>query len=238
MDYKYLFKVILVGDAGVGKTAMVRRFTKGFFPFQEAPTIGVDMSVKTVQVDGEKIKFKIWDSAGQERFKSITSSYYRNADAAIVVYSVDNEESFHSLYRWTKELDKCGKENLVKIIVGNKSDLEEERRVSEQSAIEFALADNAAAVLECSAKENDNIELLFEALAKKLIHFTTSRSGNDNNNNNKHTKKKAVNYTSSDPSAERLITSLQENANDGKSKKFFKFPEMSSTCLRKFCGIL
>lgn len=223
MDYKYLFKVILVGDAGVGKTAMVRRFTKGFFPFQEAPTIGVDMSVKTVVVDGEKVKFKIWDSAGQERFKSITTSYYRNADAAIIVYSVDDEDSFHSLYRWTKELDRCGKDGLVRIIVGNKSDLEDDRRVSEQSAVEFALAEDAAAALECSAKENENIELLFEALARKLISTTTEGSS-------KYPKDNIMSYPGSDPSVEKLITSLQK-------KKAFKVSDLSPGCFRKLCGI-
>ena len=177
------------------------------------------------------MQFKIWDSAGQERFKSITTSYYRNADAAIVVYSVDNEESFNSSYRWTKELDRCGKDSLVKVIVGNKSDLESERRVSQQSAVEFALAEDAAVALECSAKENENIELLFEALARKLISQTSGEFG-------RYPKDNIMSYAKSDPSVEKLITTLQDNTDHNmnlQKQKGFKFPGCG--CFRKLCGI-
>lgn len=90
-DYKYLFKVVLVGNAGVGKTCLVRRFTQGMFPPGQGATIGVDFMIKTVEVEGEKIKLQIWDTAGQERFRSITQSYYRSAHALILVFDVANQ---------------------------------------------------------------------------------------------------------------------------------------------------
>ena len=178
------------------------------------------------------IQFKIWDSAGQERFKSLTSGYFRNADAAILVYSIDNEESFDGLHLWTRELDKCGKDNLVKVIVGNKSDLEENRVVSTQSAVAFAMADDASAALECSAKENDKIELLFEELARKLIsmisgHFTSYLEGD------------RWGCRNHDPCKDRLVKSISVNNNgtEGKKSSFFSFPDLSSKCFRKICGM-
>ena len=178
-------------------------------------------------------QFKIWDSAGQERFKSLTTSYYRNSDAAILVYGIDDEESFESLHRWTKELDRCGKDGLIKIIVGNKSDLEEERAVSQESAVGFALADNAAAAVECSAKENENIEQLFQALARKLISMTSGQFGKA------YIKDLNRNKMSSDPSAERLIKANNQSQDEnGQNKpKLFNWPCLSSGCFRKICGL-
>ena len=178
------------------------------------------------------MQFKIWDSAGQERFKCLTSSYFRNADAAILVYSIDSEESFDGLHRWTQELDKCGKDNLVKIIVGNKSDLENDRVVSTQNAIAFAMADNATAAMECSAKDSDNIELLFEELARKLISLIsghlTSYFDDDSCGNKSY-----------DPCKGRLLKPVCENNNGTqvKESKFFNFLDISSNCFRKICGM-
>ena len=178
-------------------------------------------------------QFKIWDSAGQERFKSLTTSYYRNSDAAILVYGIDDEESFESLHRWTKELDRCGKDGLIKIIVGNKSDLEEERAVSQESAVGFALADNAAAAVECSAKENENIEQLFQALARKLISMNSGQFGKA------YIKNLNRNEMSSDPSAERLIKANNQSQDDSEQNKpkLFNWPCLSSGCFRKICGL-
>ena len=178
------------------------------------------------------LQFKIWDSAGQERFKSLTSSYFRNADAAILVYSIDNEESFDGLHRWTNQLEKCGKDNLVKIIVGNKSDLEENRVVSTQSAVAFAMADNASAAMECSAKENENIELLFQELARKLISMMSGHMAS-------YLDGDKLNHKSYDPCAERLLTPLDQKKNETQVKKakFFSFPDLSSNCFRKICGL-
>ena len=163
---------------------------------------------------------------------SLTSSYFRNADAAILVYSIENEESFDGLHRWTKQLDKCGKDNLVKVIVGNKLDLEENRMVSTQSAVAFAMADDASAALECSAKENDNIELLFEELARKLISMTSDQSTS-------YLEGDRWGYRGYDPCKDRLLKAINTNNYGDQTKKstFFNFPDFSSKCFRRICGM-
>uniref|UniRef100_D3TPF8 GTPase Rab30 n=1 Tax=Glossina morsitans morsitans TaxID=37546 RepID=D3TPF8_GLOMM len=105
-DYKFLFKIVLVGNAGVGKTCLVRRFTQGLFPPGQGATIGVDFMIKTVEVDGDKIKLQIWDTAGQERFRSITQSYYRSAHALILVYDISCQPTFDCLPDWLREIQE------------------------------------------------------------------------------------------------------------------------------------
>ncbi|KAB1271962.1 Ras-related protein Rab-30 [Camelus dromedarius] len=139
-DYDFLFKIVLIGNAGVGKTCLVRRFTQGLFPPGQGATIGVDFMIKTVEINGEKVKLQIWDTAGQERFRSITQSYYRSANALILTYDIT-----------------C-----------NKIDLAERREVSQQRAEEFSEAQDMY-YLETSAKESDNVEKLFLDLACRLI---------------------------------------------------------------------
>eukprot|EP00092_Neocalanus_flemingeri_P081530 GFUD01101851.1.p1 GENE.GFUD01101851.1~~GFUD01101851.1.p1 ORF type:complete len:184 (+),score=25.19 GFUD01101851.1:132-683(+) len=121
-DYKYLFKVVLVGNAGVGKTCLVRRFTQGMFPPGQGATIGVDFMIKTVEIDGEKIKLQIWDTAGQERFRSITQSYYRSAHALILVYDVSNQPTFDCCPDWLREIEEYASPKVLRVLVGNKID--------------------------------------------------------------------------------------------------------------------
>uniref|UniRef100_T1GWH3 Ras-related protein Rab-30 n=1 Tax=Megaselia scalaris TaxID=36166 RepID=T1GWH3_MEGSC len=121
-DYKFLFKVVLVGNAGVGKTCLVRRFTQGLFPPGQGATIGVDFMIKTVEVEGEKIKLQIWDTAGQERFRSITQSYYRSAHALILVYDISCQPTFDCLPDWLREIQEYASTKVLKILVGNKTD--------------------------------------------------------------------------------------------------------------------
>ncbi|EDO44463.1 predicted protein, partial [Nematostella vectensis] len=163
-DYSYLFKIILVGDANVGKTCLVRQFTKGYFPPNQGPTIGVDFTIKTVDVDGEKVKLQIWDTAGQERFRSITQSYYHNADGVIVTYDITNKKSFESLPQWLDDTNRYTSKDVLIAIVGNKSDLSTNRKVDFHHAEALAEKENTVA-LETSAKEADNVELLFMSLA-------------------------------------------------------------------------
>ena len=138
-DYKFLFKVVLVGNAGVGKTCLVRRFTQGMFPPGQGATIGVDFMIKTVEIEGEKIKviflfwkinslcihdfwclfqLQIWDTAGQERFRSITQSYYRSAHALILVYDVSNQPTFDCCPEWLREIEEYASPKVLKVLVG------------------------------------------------------------------------------------------------------------------------
>ncbi|XP_068907253.1 ras-related protein Rab-30 isoform X3 [Tenebrio molitor] len=115
-DYKFLFKVVLVGNAGVGKTCLVRRFTQGLFPPGQGATIGVDFMIKTVDVDNEKVKLQIWDTAGQERFRSITQSYYRSAHALILVYDISCQPTFDCLPDWLREIEEYASSKVLRVL--------------------------------------------------------------------------------------------------------------------------
>ena len=166
-DYKFLFKVVLVGNAGVGKTCLVRRFTQGLFPPGQGATIGVDFMIKTVEVDNEKIKLQIWDTAGQERFRSITQSYYRSASALILVYDISCQPTFDCLPDWLREIQEYANAKVLKILVGNKTD-RDDREIPREVGEEFA-KQHGMYFLETSAKQADNVERLFYEIAAELI---------------------------------------------------------------------
>ncbi|KAK0417435.1 hypothetical protein QR680_013008 [Steinernema hermaphroditum] len=153
-DYKYLFKVVLVGNAGVGKTCLVRKFTQGIFPPGQSATIGVDFMIKTLKVLDDKIKLQIWDTAGQERFRSITQSYYRSAHAIVLVFDVSCQPSFDSLPDWLSEIEQYANRRVLKILVGNKVDKDDEREIPERIGKSFADANGFEYFLETSALGN------------------------------------------------------------------------------------
>ncbi|XP_066995081.2 ras-related protein Rab-43 isoform X1 [Anabrus simplex] len=168
-SFDFLFKIVLIGDCGTGKTCVVQRFKSGTFVERHGNTIGVDFSMKTVTVDGKKVKLQIWDTAGQERFRTITQSYYRSANGVIIVYDITKRSSFLSLQRWIEEVRRYTASNVMLVLVGNKCDLESLREV------EFAEAEAMCEyipeilfVLEASAKENTNVDDAFMCLATEL----------------------------------------------------------------------
>lgn len=167
-DYSYLFKIILIGDANVGKTCLVKRFAKGFFAPSQGPTIGVDFTIRTVEVDGEKVKLQVWDTAGQERFRSVTHSYYHNADGVIITYDITNRKSFENLQQhWLDDVHRFTSKKVLMYIVGNKNDLLHKREVDFRSAEKIAENEDCTA-METSAKEADNVENLFMSMATQL----------------------------------------------------------------------
>ncbi|CAF4517395.1 unnamed protein product [Rotaria sp. Silwood1] len=165
-DYKYLFKVVLIGNASVGKTCLVRRFCQDVFPTGQAATIGVDFLIKTVEVNGEKIKLQIWDTAGQERFRSITQSYYRSANALIIVFDINNLATFSSLPDWVREVKTYANNDVLCTLVGNKCDINQ-REVPTHVAEQFA-EKNDMWYLETSAKNSENVGKLFQTIAEEL----------------------------------------------------------------------
>ncbi|KAK6637337.1 Ras- protein Rab-30 [Polyplax serrata] len=184
-DYKFLFKVVLVGNAGVGKTCLVRRFTQGLFPPGQGATIGVDFMIKTVEIDNEKVKLQIWDTAGQERFRSITQSYYRSAHALILVYDISCQPTFDCLNDWLREIQEYASTKVLRILVGNKID-REDREIPTHVGEDFAQR-NSMYFIETSAKEAENVEKLFmeiaaelreQARSKELVRFDNSGSTN------------------------------------------------------------
>ena len=138
-DIQYLFKIILIGDSSVGKTNLLTRFVKNEFNSNSKPTIGVDFFSKTLQVDKKWIKAQIWDTAGQERYKAFSSAYYNGSHGAIIAYDITNSETFDNVKTWINELkNHLDFSKLVVMIVGNKTDLENMRQVTEEQGRSLA----------------------------------------------------------------------------------------------------
>ncbi|XP_046843330.1 ras-related protein Rab-30-like [Xenia sp. Carnegie-2017] len=171
MNYDYIFKVLLVGDSGVGKTSLIRRFTRGYYSETIGSTIGVDFCVKSIEIDGEMIKLQCWDTAGMETFRSLTRSYYGQADAVVLVYDLSDRKSFASIPQWLNDVKKHSrKKNIIKVLVGNKNDLNE-RQVSCSAGEVFAEFEEMI-FLEASAKDADNVDRTFRTLAQELTQQT------------------------------------------------------------------
>jgi len=167
-DYDYLFKLVLIGDSGVGKSCLLLRFADDNFTDSYISTIGVDFRFRTINIENKTVKLQIWDTAGQERFRTITSAYYRGADGIIMVYDVTSSESFDHVEEWLSEVDRYANENTSKLLVGNKADLIEEKQVPEDTAQRFA-EKLSIPFLETSAKTATNVDAAFLTMAKELI---------------------------------------------------------------------
>jgi len=166
-QYDYLFKLLLIGDSGVGKSSLLLRFADNTFTESFISTIGVDFKIRTIEIDGHTVKLQIWDTAGQERFRTITSSYYRGAHGIIVVYDTTNAETFNNVQKWLQEIERYACETVHKLLVGNKCDLVSERKVSSEDAREFADQLNLV-FLETSAKDSTNVEEAFSKMARSI----------------------------------------------------------------------
>ncbi|CAH2276543.1 Ras-related Rab-19 [Pelobates cultripes] len=171
--FDFLFKIILIGDSNVGKTCVVQRFQSGVFSDKHQNTIGVDFSVRSLNIDGKKVKVQVWDTAGQERFRTITQSYYRSAHGAIIAYDITRRQTFESVPHWIHEVEKYGAANLMVMLIGNKSDMLEQRQILFEEACTLAEKHGLLAVLETSAKEARNIDEVFLLMAKELIARNT-----------------------------------------------------------------
>lgn len=166
-EYDYLFKLLLIGDSGVGKSCLLLRFADDTYTESYISTIGVDFKIRTVELDGKTCKLQIWDTAGQERFRTITSSYYRGAHGIIIVYDVTDMESFNNVRQWLYEIDRYANENVNKLLVGNKSDLTEKKVVDREVASQFAESIGMQ-FLETSAKNATNVEQAFLTMATEI----------------------------------------------------------------------
>lgn len=165
--YNFVFKVVLIGESGVGKSNLLSRFTKNEFSHDSRTTIGVEFSTRTVQLNGLTIKAQIWDTAGLERYRAITSAYYRGAVGALLVYDISKHLTYESASRWLKELYDHADPHIVVMLVGNKSDLASVRAVPTEDAKDFA-DKNGLLFMETSALESTNVEFAFNNVLTEI----------------------------------------------------------------------
>lgn len=167
----FTFKVVVVGNAGVGKSTLLLRLTKDEFKEGYISTIGVDFKVYKTVVDGKSIKLQLWDTAGQERFANIASSYYRGADGIVYVYDICNENSFESIKdRWLKEVEfHLSKSNNCKLILGNKCDAVDERAIDYERGEDLAKSLEDTSFFETSAREGSHVVDAFTTLAANIL---------------------------------------------------------------------
>lgn len=166
--FDYLFKIVLIGDMGVGKTCVVQRFRNGTYVDRQGTTIGVDFTMKTLVIDGKRVKLQIWDTGGQERFRTITQSYYRSANGIVLCYDITCKQSFNSLQRWIDDVSKFAAPNVVKLLVATKCDLEEQRVVEREEGELVQRANGMFSMIETSAKSNVNVDAAFLELGTIL----------------------------------------------------------------------
>ncbi|KAH9684868.1 ras-related protein RABA2a [Citrus sinensis] len=205
-EYDYLFKVVLIGDSGVGKSNLLSRFTRNEFCLESKSTIGVEFATRTLQVEGRTIKAQIWDTAGQERYRAITSAYYRGALGALLVYDVTKPTTFENVSRWLKELRDHADSNIVIMMIGNKTDLKHLRAVATEDAQSYAEREGLS-FIETSALEAINVE-------KKSLS-----SGEPAPSNIKE--------------GQTIVVGGASEANTKKPYTFFKLKKLNNSSLRK-----
>jgi Ras-related protein Rab-14 len=173
--YEYIFKYIIIGDMGVGKSCLLHQFTENKFVPDSPHTIGVEFGTRIVEVMAKKIKLQIWDTAGQERFRAVTRSYYRGAAGALLVYDITRRITYNHLTSWLTDARNLTNPNTVIMLIGNKKDLEAQRDVTYEEAAQFA-KENGLIFVESSAKTGENVEEAFLKTAKLI--FQSVQEGN------------------------------------------------------------
>ncbi|XP_010523299.1 PREDICTED: ras-related protein RABA4a-like [Tarenaya hassleriana] len=170
----YVFKMVLIGDSAVGKSQILARYARNEFSLDSKSTIGVEFQTRTLVIDHKSVKAQIWDTAGQERYRAVTSAYYRGAVGAMLVYDITRRQTFEHIPRWLEELRAHADENIVIILIGNKSDLEDQRDVPTEDAKEFAEKEGLF-FLETSALNATNVESAFSTVLTEIFNIVNKK---------------------------------------------------------------
>ncbi|XP_057547485.1 ras-related protein RABA5e-like [Amaranthus tricolor] len=170
---EYLFKIVIIGDSAVGKSNLLSRYARNEFNMHSKATIGVEFQTQSLEIEGKEVKAQIWDTAGQERFRAVTSAYYRGAVGALIVYDISRTTTFESVGRWLDELNTHSDTTVARMLVGNKSDLDNIRAVSVEEGKSLA-EEHGLFFMETSAKDSTNVKTAFEMVIKE-IYNTVSR---------------------------------------------------------------
>lgn len=168
-DYDYLFKIVIIGDSGVGKSSLLLRFAENSFTESYLTTIGVDFRFRTLTVGGKSVKLHIWDTAGQERFRTMTSAYYRGSDGIVLVYDTTDRDTFDHMDSWLAEVNRFSNDATCKLLVGNKSDLTAQRAVTSEEGQKKATSLGVLGFIETSAQSADKVDQAFSLIAAEMI---------------------------------------------------------------------
>ncbi|KAI4382032.1 hypothetical protein MLD38_008044 [Melastoma candidum] len=171
----YVFKVVLIGDSAVGKSQILSRFARNEFSLDSKATIGVEFQTRTMLIQHKSVKAQIWDTAGQERYRAVTSAYYRGAVGAMLVYDITRRQSFDHIPRWLEELRGHADKNIVIMLIGNKTDLDDQRAIPTEDAKEFAEKEGLF-FLETSALNATNVETAFLTVLTEIFNIVNKKS--------------------------------------------------------------
>ena len=191
-SYELLYKVIIIGDTAVGKSNILSRYVKDEFSSNSKSTVGVELGIKFLKIKNTKTKIQIWDTAGQERYRAITSSYFKGSNGCFIVYDITNEASFNNIENWYEQIQKETSKDIPILLVGNKCDLEDERKVPIEKGKEKAQNLNCA-FFETSALKKINIDEIFEELVNNIYEKTGGNKNDDDINVELVKDDKAVN---------------------------------------------
>jgi len=167
LDFDYLLKFIVIGDSSVGKSNIISKYKEDKFDEKGQPSIGVQFIAKNVVIENTTFRLQVWDTAGQETFRSMTRIYYKNSSCAFIVYDITEKESFNHVESWISECKKIAPETVLLVLIGNKSDLNESREVSYEEGLKFA-EKNKMLFFETSAKNGVNIENIFKKSVENI----------------------------------------------------------------------
>jgi small GTP-binding protein len=215
-DYDYLYKIVLVGDSGVGKSNLLTRFTKNEFNLKSTSTIGVEFSTRTVEVQSKKIKAQVWDTAGQERFRAITSAFYRGAVGALLVYDITKHDSYVNVEKWFKELREHGDSKMVIMLVGNKTDLKHLRAVPVEEAKSFAEKNNLS-FIEASALDSNNVDVAYQNVLDDVYNILNTVVEKPSSNSGSPSS--GGGSVSFDRQASNVPNSIKLNSKDNKKRE-------------------